>query len=271
MTLESWLTKHPYLRPVAEFHAQVAAAMNSIPVAYAQIPDWQQYLEDYKTGLPVLASSPGLVDPGRLQRSLGLLLEKLTSMTLPEKIYPQILDLSAEFQHDLFTSKRVTAWLLDRQDVTLPHPGLLRYFGWTILASYLRPLITAFENWRDEEAWLHPYCPICGSGPSMAQLAGTEPARRRMLVCGNCGTRWRFSRMGCPFCEETDDHGLSVLSVEGERQFRIDYCDSCNGYLKTYAGEGNESVLLTDWTSLHIDLLAKDLGLKRLAESRYDF
>ena len=224
--------------------------MNSIPVAYARIPDWQGYLEDYKTGLPVLASS---------------------SMKLPGKIYPQILDLSAEFERDPGMSKHVTAWLLDRQDVTLSHPGLIRYFGWTILAGYLRPLITAFENWRDEEAWLHPYCPICGSGPSMAQLLGTEPARRRMLVCGNCGTRWRFSRMGCPFCEETDDHRLSVLSVEGERQFRIDYCDSCYGYLKMYAGEGNDSVLLTDWTSLHMDLLAKDFGLKRLAESRYDF
>src|SRR5215472_17564584 len=228
MTLESWLTKHPYLRPVAEFHAQVAAAMNSIPVAYAQIPDWQQYLEDYKTGLPVLASSPGLVDPGRLQRSLGLLLEKLTSMTLPEKIYPQILDLSAEFQHDLFTSKRVTAWLLDRQDVTLPHPGLLRYFGWTILASYLRPLITAFENWRDEEAWLHPYCPICGSGPSMAQLARTEPARRRMLVCGNCGARRPVIEISSRGCIETDDCEPCVMAEHGEWQIRIDQRNACN-------------------------------------------
>lgn len=42
------------------------------------------------------------------------------------------------------------------------------------------------------------------------------------------------------------------------------------GYVKTYVGEGSESVLLTDWTSLHIDVLAKDRGLKRLAYSLYE-
>lgn len=271
MTLENWLSKHPYLRPVAAFHAQVAEAVNSIPAAHARIPDWQEYSEEYKRGVPVLAISPELIDSEQVERSVGLLLEKLASMRLPEEIHQQSLALCAEFHGDPSASERMTAWLLGHDDFALSHPGLFRYLGWTMLASYLRPLIAAFENWRDEEAWLHPYCPICGSGPSMAQLAGTEPARRRMLVCGSCGTRWRFSRMGCPFCEKTDDQGLSVLSVQGEKQFRIDYCDACHGYLKTYAGEGNESVLLTDWTSLHLDLLAKDRGLKRLAESRYDF
>jgi FdhE protein len=29
-------------------------------------------------------------------------------------------------------------------------------------------------------------------------------------------------------------------------------------------------VLLADWTSLHLDVLAKDRGLKRLADSLYD-
>ena len=50
----------------------------------------------------------------------------------------------------------------------------------------------------------------------------------------------------------------------------IDYCEACGGYLKTYDGEGNESVLLADWTSLHLDILARDRGLKRRAASLYD-
>jgi FdhE protein len=58
--------------------------------------------------------------------------------------------------------------------------------------------------------------------------------------------------------------------VDGEGGLRIDYCDSCKGYLKTYNAEGNEGVLLADWTSLHLDVIARDRGLKRLAASLYE-
>ena len=103
----------------------------------------------------------------------------------------------------------------------------------------------------------------------MAQLAGKDPGRRRLLLCGRCGTRWGYQRMDCPFCETQDRHRLAVLAVEGEGGLRIDYCESCRGYLKTYAGEGNESLLLADWTSIHLDLMAQERGLKRLAASLY--
>jgi FdhE protein len=63
---------------------------------------------------------------------------------------------------------------------------------------------------------------------------------------------------------------LAVLSVEGEREVRIDYCEACGGYLKTYAGEGNEILMLADWTSLHLDLIASQRGLQRRAGSLYD-
>jgi Protein involved in formate dehydrogenase formation. len=59
--------------------------------------------------------------------------------------------------------------------------------------------------------------------------------------------------------------------VEGESGLRIDHCASCGGYLKTYDGHGNETLLLSDWSSLHLDVLAADRGLKRLATSMYDF
>jgi FdhE protein len=51
---------------------------------------------------------------------------------------------------------------------------------------------------------------------------------------------------------------------------RIDYCDHCRGYLKTYLGQGNEALLLEDWTSIQLDLIAADRGLKRLAVSLYE-
>ena len=105
----------------------------------------------------------------------------------------------------------------------------------------------------------------------MAQLVATaEPGRHRFLSCGCCGTRWRFRRTGCPFCTGNDDHWLQVLGVTGEGGLRIDYCEACRGYLKTYDGQGNEAVLLADWTSLHLDVVAVDRGLKRMAGSLFD-
>ena len=67
----------------------------------------------------------------------------------------------------------------------------------------------------------------------------------------------------------TNDHRLAVLAVEGESGLRIDYCESCGGFLKTYDGEGSEQLLLADWTSIHLDIIACDRGLNRSAESLY--
>ena len=100
----------------------------------------------------------------------------------------------------------------------------------------------------------------------MAQLVGVDTGRMRLLSCGRCGTRWQFKRTGCPFCE-TDSQQLASVAIEGEPGLRIDHCESCGGYLKTYDGQGNETLLLADWSSLHLDLIAHGRGLKRMAAS----
>ena len=104
----------------------------------------------------------------------------------------------------------------------------------------------------------------------MAQLVGIDEGRLRNLSCGHCGTLWRYRRTGCPFCENADEHRLTVVAIEGEGGLRIDYCEACGGYVKTYAGEGKECVLLADWTSAHLDVMARDRGMKRLAASLYE-
>jgi FdhE protein len=103
----------------------------------------------------------------------------------------------------------------------------------------------------------------------MAQLVGVDPSRTRLLACGRCSTRWRYKRTACPFCE-VDNEKLAVFAVEGEARLRIDYCETCRGYLKTYNGQGEERVFLCDWTSLHLDLIAQDRGLNRSAASLYE-
>lgn len=237
MTQETWLSAHPYLRPVAELHARVNAAADEIRVPVMPVPDFEPYRDDFCGGVPLLKSANTGIDLAEAERAVDALVTQLD----PED-----------------------------QEASSGNRGLRRYLRWTVLGRSLRPVIRAFGDWRDDERWLRNYCPTCGELPAMAQLIGGDPGRLRFLSCGCCRTRWRYRRTACPFCDSQGDHRLLVLDVDGERGLRIDYCDTCRGYLKTYNGAGSESVLLADWTSLHLDFIARARGLKRSAASLYE-
>jgi FdhE protein len=261
---------HSYLLPLADLSAQVDRAAAGIDVPDARIPDWEDYRADFLAGVPLLLSTTAAVDlepGGRMARAI---LERLASGTWCGRLATETQALNKELRREPQIARRLADFLLGDQTLRPPFPGLLRYLVWTATARFLRPVVKAFDGWRDEERWLRRYCPTCGSLPAMAQLVGVDPGRRRLLSCGCCGTRWRYRRMGCPFCESADHHRLSALAIEGEKYLRLDSCQSCRAYLKTYIGEGSEPFFLADWTSLHLDIIAHDRGLKRLAHSLYE-
>jgi FdhE protein len=268
ITLEAWLGTHPYLRPVRLLCAQVETAA-AAGTACSAVPLWDAYADDFRAGMPLLKSAAAGIDLEACGRTVLALVERLASDPTAGKLAADASALSAELRDGGTSPGRVVDWLLGEETFTPSSPGLLRYLGWTAMARHLAPVVEQYATWRDEERWQRAYCPTCGSPPSMAQLVGTDPGRMRFLSCGCCGTRWRYSRTGCPFCEK-DDRKLASLSIEGEAGLRIDSCELCKGYLKTYDGEGDEAVLLSDWTSLHLDVLAHDRGLKRLAASLYE-
>jgi len=270
MTQDVWVSRHSYLQPVAQLHALVDTAVAGIPHENLCVPVWDDYTADFQEGVPLLQNSAVIIDLTAPANAVVLLTQKLTSAPLPGNLTQAISALDSELRCDPQAPRRAIAWLLKKDVSATACPGLLRYFGWTVLARYLRAVVDAFAGWRDEERWLRSYCPTCGSRPSMAQLVGADPGRLRFLSCGLCKTRWRYRRTGCPFCENQNDHRLAALAVEGEGGLRIDYCESCDGYLKTYDGEGSENVLLADWTSLHLDIIAHDRGLIRSAASLYE-
>ena len=270
MTLNVWLEQHPYLQPVANLHLLVDGTAAEASIPSAGIPKWECYVEDFQAGVALLQSSAVAIDYEPAARTLSSLTARLASKPVPSSLAEQIRVLDAELTCDQDAPRRAISWLLDQGSFITKYPGLLQYLGWTVLGRYLHSLVTIFSNWRDEEKWLRNYCPTCKAPPAMAQLAGIDPGRLRKLSCGHCGTLWRYRRTGCPFCENDDNHRLRVVAIEGEGGLRIDYCEACGGYLKTYAGEGKERVLLADWTSVHLDVMARDRGLNRLATSLYE-
>jgi len=269
MTRDVWLAKHPYLQRVAELQALVDAAVAEVHIPVPRVPSWDHYISDFQAGIPLLLSQKVAIDFVDLEKPLRLLVESLALQPLPERLSRDNRTLEAQLHADRDSPRRALAWLLDHDSFTPTNPGLLRYLGWAVLGRYLSPVVDTFNGWRDEERWLRSYCPTCGALAAMAQLVGTDPGRLRFLSCGCCRTRWRYRRTGCPFCQSEDDHRLAVVVVEGESGLRIDYCNGCSGYVKTYEGQGSESVLLADWTSLHLDIIARDRGLIRCAGSLY--
>ena len=270
MTRELWLEAHSYLRPVADLSAHVEGAAAETEALTVRPPNWDDYRVDFLAGVPLLSSADAAVDLEPGGRMAAALLERLATGTSPAWFVDEARALDTELPRGPHRSRRIADFLLGDQSLAPPSPGLLRYVAWTAMARYLRPVVEAFNGWRDEDRWLRRYCPTCGSLPAMAQLVGADPGRKRLLWCGCCGTRWQFKRTGCPFCD-TDAQRLVSVTVEGEGGLRIDHCTSCGGYLKTYDGQGSEALLLSDWSSLHLDLIAHDRGLKRRAVSLYAF
>ena len=267
---EQWLEAHSYLRPLADLSAQIDRAAGGVDVLDARVPDWDVYRPDFRAGVPLLSSADAAVDLEPGGRMAASLLDRLSSDASPAWLAAQSSALSEGLQATPSVSRHIVDFVLGDETITPPFPGLLRYVAWTAMARYLNPIVNEFARWRDDDQWLRRYCPTCGSLPAMAQLVGADPGRRRMLACGCCGTRWQFKRTGCPFCD-SDSQRLSSVSIEGEPRLRIDHCESCRGYLKTYEGQGDEALLLSDWSSLHLDLIAHDRGLKKLAASLYEF
>ena len=273
MTLADWLGSHPFLEPIARVRARIDDAIGDAGSATVAVPGgiWDQYTDDFATGVPFLRSCDAAIDLEPAGRRIVAAMERLAWDPAGGFLAEEARVLIAELDGASEPPPRlVVEWLLGDDQWQPPAGGLLRCVGWLAMSASLQPLLDASARWRDDDRWLRRYCPTCGSLPAMGQLAGRDPSRRRLLSCGCCGSRWRFGRTTCPYCE-TQSHRLAGHAIEGEGGLRIDYCEACHVYLKTYDGEGDEAVLLADWTSIHLDVVAHDRGLQRVvASSLYD-
>jgi FdhE protein len=136
-----------------------------------------------------------------------------------------------------------------------------------LVQNSIRPSIEAgMEQLRsevDSETWLKGYCPICGSLPSLSLLK--EEVGKRYLLCSYCGYQWRIDRIICPFCNNKEQGSLQYFYAEGEETYRIDLCDKCHQYIKMVDQRIMEEgdLILEDFATLHLDILASQKGYKR--------
>lgn len=114
----------------------------------------------------------------------------------------------------------------------------------------------------EKSEWMEGYCPICGKEPKIGEIREGEDGRR-YLFCHQCGYKWHFRRIKCPFCGNEEQHSLAYFAVEGEERYRVDVCNKCRRYIKIVdVPKSSEDVNLDveDIATLHLDMLAYEEG-----------
>jgi FdhE protein len=110
--------------------------------------------------------------------------------------------------------------------------------------------------------WSEGYCPICGKEPKIGEIREEEDGKR-YLFCHQCGSKWHFHRIKCPFCGNEEQHSLAYFEVEGEERYRVDVCNKCRRYIKTVElpkSSEEPNLDVEDIATLHLDMIAYDEG-----------
>jgi len=261
---QRWVESHPYLGSIAEFHRAVSEVFAKLSPRPVSPPDWKMIFEGYGHGIPLIASF--LVESEWTSAAGETLLAGSTEL-LQYKLEEPVRAAAEELREHLLVSEenRTTAidWVQigDPEDSPLPDAGLLRLLVWEAIRRTLAPVLKSYAELRKEDDWMRAYCPVCGALPGMAQIV--PEGGPRILACGYCRSSWQFRRIGCPFCENDDQNQLTIFTIQEEPLFRLDACRACNGYLKTYIGDGDLELYLSDWSTLHLDILATEHELER--------
>jgi FdhE protein len=114
----------------------------------------------------------------------------------------------------------------------------------------------------EKSKWSEGYCPICGKEPKIGEIRDGEEGKR-YLFCHQCGFKWHFHRIKCPFCGNEEQHSLAYFEVEGEERYRVDVCNKCRRYIKTVElpkSSEEPNLDVEDIATLHLDMIAYDEG-----------
>lgn len=274
--LDAWLETHPYLNDAARFERMVEEILAGAEVSALQNPQWENCMDGFTAGLPML-SNRALNEAvmGQAEDIFALLVSELQKKDCPDSVRNDCAVLDEEIRRLPDTAIGIIKQVAEGVPVSLEipkkfSPGTARFLGWRAMEYAVRPWRKSLEEWLAGQSWVHPYCPLCGEKPAMSQLVRTQKGRERFLSCGCCKTRWNYARLSCSFCGNHDQTGMDILEIEQEESFRLDVCRACNGYIKTYLKEGDENLMLSDWSTIHLDLIAAGQGLKRSAHSLYE-
>ena len=83
MTQNEWVSRHPYLKPIADLQSLVRTKMETICRSRAPTPNWGGYAGDYEAGVPLLGSNCIQIDLTTVGQELASVIETLVFEPLP--------------------------------------------------------------------------------------------------------------------------------------------------------------------------------------------
>lgn len=272
---DAYLEQHAYLKETAGWRKSFEKVLLETvsPISLPPQDTWQSLVKD---GLPLLQHEElqqkiTAAAAAKLQDVLQSLL-KGSDIVLPEAMENSLTALAAwAGQTELPSRQQLFLLLLKQEDkafgefvkVQQLEETSLRLLGWALLDALVPAEAKDAAVW-ETIGWKRNYCPVCGRQPVLAVLRKEQEGRARFLVCDGCHTVWPYARVGCVYCGNEDLKKMHVLEPEGEEVMRLDVCDKCHAYLKTYQGKdenGEEEIYRHDWATLHLDILGSERGL----------
>jgi FdhE protein len=167
-------------------------------------------------------------------------------------------------------AEQIATWL-DDPDLVAP----LAAFWFRVAAGPMLELAAAQVGSPSTETWQGMSCPLCGA-PAQASVIAEESGEfmggsPRSLVCSRCATWWSFPRASCPQCGQNDPRMVSGFLMSENRVVRVDCCETCHGYVKTFdlrqTGAREVVPLVDDVATLSLDLWAQERGYRRASVS----
>ena len=269
--MDEYLKKHPFLVETANLQLAMEKILTGA-VSPVSFPVKDDIAELVKDGMPLLQQL-------QLQRtmvkvaavSLGDCLEALKEIEAPDMMKTALKAWQSwTAEAELTEIQQFFDCLLRQEDAEIQrfatdnklNEALVRTLGWQIVEALVPAEVKDPVFWQGI-GWKRNYCPVCGRQPVLAQLRKEQEGRARVLVCDGCHTVWPYARIGCVYCGNEDLKEMHILEPEGEEAMRLDVCDKCHAYLKTYNEEGEEEIYLRDWATIHLDFLGEEKSLQK--------
>ena len=116
-------------------------------------------------------------------------------------------------------------------------------------------------------------CPLCGRKAQCAVLRPEGEGGKRFLCCSSCLTQWQFRRVLCPVCAETDATKLPRYSPEDPVAVRVETCDTCKSYLKSFDLTVNGWIVpeVDEIATVALDIWAAENGYRKIERNVMGF
>ena len=298
-TVSGILARRPVLSPVLQAFAPLLAARAALPAQLkplleaAGVPLPAMQRERAAQGYPLLAEVPlagiGTALRAAAEAMIPLLAAQEIIRRHEAKLRAFFVDAAQGPEASVALAEAVlneTAESVEKTAAHLDVPVQVLLFAFSfMLGPVLRALVELSPHgdgkeapWNVEGTWRQGYCPVCGSGPSIAYLdrpvfdeknaflAGG--GGKKHLHCSLCGTDWTFRRGACPFCGEEGAGVMEILKEAGNALGeRLDWCTRCKTYCPTVDLRERDTAPDLDALALgmlHMDMVATQKGLQPL-------